>query len=62
VCLSGVVAVSDRGKDAATDHWSLRAEVEPGRYEHRSPAMAAGLADHIWSVAELLNRQFFDTS
>jgi len=44
------------------DHWSLRVQVEPGRYEHRSPAMAAGLADHIWSVAELLNWQLFDTS
>ena len=44
------------------DHASLRAEVEPGRYEHRSPAMAAGLADHIWSVAEIVGHQLLDTS
>lgn len=38
-------------------HQSLRLRV-PGltrRYQPRSPAMAAGLTDHIWSVRELLS-------
>jgi hypothetical protein len=43
-------------------HASLRAEVEPRRHEHRSPATAAGLADHIWSVAEIVGYQHLDTS
>ncbi len=25
-----------------------------GRWQNRSPAMAAGLADHVWSMAEWL--------
>ena len=35
---------------------SLRIEVNDGqrRWEQRSPAMAADLTDHIWSVEELL--------
>lgn len=44
------------------DHASLRVKLRPGHYEHRSPAMAAGLADHIWSVAEIVDYQLFDTS
>ena len=41
-------------------HQSLQIDVNPNakrfqkRYEHRSPAMAANLTDHIWSVEELL--------
>ena len=37
-------------------HKSLRHEVcnEGRRWEKRSPAMAAGLTDHIWSVEEIL--------
>ena len=31
---------------------TLRAEVAGGRYEARTPAMAAGLADHVWTTAE----------
>ena len=27
---------------------------EQGRWQQRSPAMASGLSDHIWSIAELL--------
>jgi IS1 family transposase/transposase-like protein len=41
----------------ARPHQSLRQRV-PGlacRYQPRSPAMAAGLTDHIWSVRELLS-------
>jgi hypothetical protein len=35
---------------------TLRQKVqeEPPRYRHRTPAMAAGLADHAWSMRELL--------
>jgi len=35
---------------------SLRVEVNDGqrRWKPRSPAMAAGLTDHIWTVKELL--------
>jgi hypothetical protein len=47
------------------DHASLRVKVAEGiknRYLHRSPAMAAGLSDHIWSVAELVSRQSLLTS
>ncbi len=37
-------------------HKSLRQEVfnEGRRWQRRSPAMAAGLTDHIWSVEEIL--------
>jgi hypothetical protein len=28
---------------------------EPPRYRYRTPAMAAGLADHAWSMQELLS-------
>jgi len=37
-------------------HKSLRYEVlhEGRRWQKRSPAMAAGLIDHIWSVREIL--------
>ena len=27
---------------------------DPPRYHYRTPAMAAGLADHAWTMAELL--------
>jgi hypothetical protein len=33
---------------------TLREEVAPGRYRQRTPAMAAGLADHVWSLEEWL--------
>ena len=38
-------------------HKSLRYEVcnDARRWEKRSPAMAAGLTNHIWSVEEILN-------
>ena len=37
---------------------SLRQEVNDGyrRWQPRSPAMAAGITDHIWSLKELLTR------
>jgi transposase-like protein len=35
-------------------HRSLRRRTPDGRWEHRTPAMAAGLADHIYSTLELL--------
>jgi IS1 family transposase len=31
---------------------TLRIKNEPGCWQQRSPAMAAGLADHVWSMAE----------
>src|SRR5579871_4078791 len=35
-----------------TPHQSLRTDI------HRTPAMAAGLTDHCWSVGELLSYRF----
>jgi len=35
-------------------HRSLRRRTPEGRWEHRTPAMAAGLADHPYSTLELL--------
>jgi hypothetical protein len=33
---------------------TLRIKDERGRWQQRSPAMAAGLADHVWSIPEWL--------
>jgi len=33
---------------------TLRTKDKEGRWQNRSPAMAAGLADHVWSMAEWL--------
>jgi len=33
---------------------TLRIKDEQGRWQQRSPAMAAGLADHVWSIPEWL--------
>jgi len=33
---------------------TLREEVAPKRYRQRTPAMAAGLTDHVWSLEEWL--------
>ena len=33
---------------------TLQVKDEEGRWQARSPAMAAGLADHVWSMAEWL--------
>jgi hypothetical protein len=41
----------------ARPHESLQVRI-PGlkrRYRKRTPAMAAGLADHVWTVGELLS-------
>jgi len=35
---------------------TLREPIGEGRYRKRTPAMAAGLADHVWSLEEWLNR------
>ena len=35
---------------------TLRIEDDQGNWRKRSPAMAAGLADHVWSMAEWLSR------
>jgi hypothetical protein len=34
---------------------TLRVKGEHGRWRKRTPAMAAGLTDHVWSVSEWLN-------
>ena len=34
---------------------TLREEVAPRRYRQRTPALAAGLADHVWSLEEWLS-------
>ena len=49
-------AWEDVSYNLGRSHKSLRSEVlhEGRRWEERSPAMAAGLTDHIWSVAEIL--------
>jgi hypothetical protein len=33
---------------------TLREQADDGRYRQRTPAMAAGLADHVWSLKEWL--------
>ena len=33
---------------------TLRAKAEDRRWQQRTPAMAAGLADHAWTMRELL--------
>jgi len=42
-----------------TYHHSLRRKLSVGTYGHRwvkrTPALAAGLTDHVWSVQELLS-------
>ena len=35
---------------------TLRVEVGKKRYRQRTPAMAAGLTDHVWSISEWLQR------
>ena len=39
------------------DHRSLRIKTGEGTYTHRSPMMALGVTDHIWSVEELATHQ-----
>jgi len=35
---------------------TLRVEVEENRYQQRTPAMAAELTDHVWSIKEWISR------
>ncbi len=52
---SGLVGAS---YNCCTAHHSLRVEPSGGHEGvERTPAMAAGLTDHIWSIAELLSYQ-----
>ncbi len=39
---------------------TLRQKIGPKRFRQRTPAMAAGLADHIWSLREWLTYPAFD--
>ena len=34
---------------------TLRTKAEDGRWQQRTPAMAAGLADHVWTLEEWIN-------
>jgi hypothetical protein len=36
-----------------------RVQVQPRRYRYRTPAMVAGLSDHVWSMADLLSYPLF---
>jgi len=43
-------------------HRMLRVSLSGQRYAQRSPAVAAGIAEHVWSVEELLTRQVLKRS
>lgn len=36
-----------------------RVQVKPPRYHYRTPAMVAGLADHVWTLEEILTRPLY---
>jgi len=37
----------------ARPHMSLRVKNVDGTFTKRTPAMAAGIADHVWSTSEI---------
>jgi IS1 family transposase len=44
--------------------WAVRTlrqqtQVKPPRYQHRTPAMVAGLTDHLWTLNEIVTRPLF---
>jgi len=39
-----------------------RVQQEPPRYRPRTPAMAAGLADHVWTLNEILTRPVYPSN
>ena len=44
--------------------WAVRTlrqqtQVKPPRYQHRTPAMVAGLTDHLWTLEEIFTRPLF---
>ncbi|MDP9382892.1 MAG: hypothetical protein M3Q29_22690 [Chloroflexota bacterium] len=42
----------------STPHHSLRAQTDSGhKWVERTPAMAAGLTDHVWTIRELMRYQ-----
>jgi IS1 family transposase len=43
-------------------HSSLRRKRGDGTYRKRSPAMAARLTDHVWTVKEMITKQIFTNS
>jgi hypothetical protein len=55
-CLKAACAWEDAVYNWTRQHQSLRlpSNAEDGRWVERSPAMAAGLTDHVWSLRELL--------
>ena len=51
------IDAESRTMDVSNFCWpvrTLRVKDEEGRWQKRCPAMAAGLADHIWSIPEWL--------
>jgi hypothetical protein len=48
----------------ARPHGSLRSAVPGlrGKYRERTPAMAAGLTDHIWTVGDILRTPLIPTA
>ena len=57
------IALEDAVYNFVKPHRSLRQRVRGSRsqgrkWEQRTPAMVAGLTDHIWSIEELL--EFYD--
>jgi hypothetical protein len=56
-CYRAAATWEDNYYNLVKPHKSLRLRVEdvPGRkWKQRTPAMAAGLTDHVWTVKELL--------
>jgi hypothetical protein len=35
--------------------WPVRTKAEDGRLQQRTPAMAEGLADHVWTLEEWID-------
>ena len=46
--------VNEKVRGAGARRFARRGKQTPRRYGPRTPAMAAGLTDHLWSVEELL--------
>jgi hypothetical protein len=39
-----------------------RVQADPPRYQYRTPALVAGLTDHVWSMADILTYPLFASS
>ena len=60
------VALQVADHNLVRPHLSLRERLpdhcRPRRWSRRTPAMVAGLTDHIWSLPELLSHRYYITS